>query len=261
MIFLVYILIGMLAGFLSGLIGIGGGVVLVPALLIVFRVLHFSPAILMHFVLGTSFAVIAVTTLRSFLSHARYHLPYKEIFIKFLPGVIVGAICGSLLAHFIHSHYLKMMFGIFIMVLAIWMIISMGYTNNKHLPGRVTLMVVGFFFGGICSMLGIGGSPFFIPYLSYYQIDMHLSVVISVLIGFFIAVIGAITFIIVGLHADGLPPMTLGYVYWPAWLAIIAGSLVCAPIGAKLSHRAPVNFLRKLFAIFLLIVGIHMIFF
>ena len=105
MVYLIYVLIGALAGLLSGLIGIGGGIVIVPALLIVFHFLHFNPHFLMHLVIGTSFAVIVLTTLRSYFSHRRYDVSYKAIFLQLLPGVILGAISGAVLAHFVHPHF------------------------------------------------------------------------------------------------------------------------------------------------------------
>ena len=110
-------------------------------------------------------------------------------------------------------------------------------------------------------MLGIGGSVFVIPYLNYYNVDMHVSVVVSVAIGLIISSVSLLVYIVTGLHVHGLPPHSIGYVYWPAWLLIIVGSLAAVPFGVRMSHRISTKKLRAAFAVFLLLVGVHMMFF
>ena len=250
MFIIAYLTIGAFVGLLSGLLGIGGGIVLVPCLLAAFHYLHFNQANLMHLAVATSFAVILITTLCSYQAHRCYHLPYQAFFFLLAPGVIIGSICGVLLSHFIHTQVLKIIFGIIMIVNSLLMILPQHTSTQANPPSKVTTILVGFVIGGICSMVGISGSVFIIPYLNYFKVDMHVAVIVSVAIGIVISSISIITYFISGLHEHGLPPHVIGYIYWPAWLAIIIGSSVCAPLGAHLSHNIAVKSLRKIFCIF-----------
>ena len=120
---------------------------------------------------------------------------------------------------------------------------------------------VGYLIGGVCGMLGIGGSVFVIPYLNYYNVDMHVSVLISVAVGLIISSVSVVVYVLTGLHVHGLPHDSIGYVYWPAWLLIIAGSLIAVPFGVRWSHRLSTKKLKSVFALFLLLVGVHMMLF
>jgi uncharacterized protein len=261
MVFIWYLLIGASAGLLSGLIGIGGGIVLVPALLLVFHYLHFNSTNLMQVVVATSFAAIMVTTLYAYYKHRSYDLPYKEILIKLLPGVVLGSITGSIVSHYIYSVYLKEIFGGLMLLNALLMLITKPVSSKKVLPSRKIMWAVGYMIGGICGMLGIGGSVFIIPYLNYYNVNMHVSVVVSVAVGLIISFVSLLVYIITGLHVHGLPHDSIGYVYWPAWLLIIVGSLAAVPLGVRMSHRISTKKLRAVFAMFLLLVGVQMMFF
>ncbi len=255
-----YLLIGATAGFLSGLIGIGGGIIIVPCLLAVFHFLHFNSPDLMQIVVSTSFAVIAITTIYSFRSHQSSQLPYQPLFYQLLPGVVLGSICGAVIAHHINSDYLKHIFGGMMLLNAVLMIYPYRKSTHKH-PSKKNLSIAGYIIGNICGMLGIGGSAFIMPYLNYYQVDLHLAVIISLGISIAISAVSLITYFITGVHAHGLPVHTIGYVYWPAWITIIIGSYLCAPLGARLSQQISVNVLRRIYAVFLLILGVNMIFY
>ena len=261
LLFCYYFLIGVLAGTMSGLLGIGSGVIVVPALAILFRYQHFTSPLIMHMAAGTSLASMVITTSRSLYGHLRRQIPFWPIYRKFMPGVIFGTIVGAVIAHYLHSRTLGIIFGIVVFLLGIRMFFQKSSKLSKHhLPGTLGCSGIGFIIGGKSGLLGLGGGTFSIPFLTYCSVSMRQAVVVSTAIGVTVAFIGSITFALTGMHSVGLPEWTTGYIYWPAWLGIIVGSLCFVPLGVWLSHRLPTAILRRVFAIFLLIIGIHMLY-
>lgn len=255
----IYFLIGSVAGMLSGLLGIGGGLLVVPALAYVFS--HYSIVphnLVMHVAAGTSLTVMIATTARSMWAHSKKGVSFWPIYRQFLPGVIVGTICGALLAHLLHSDILRIVFAIFILTVAVSMLLQRKANPKRGLPGRVGMSICGFAIGGKSGLLGVGGGALTIPLLVYCNVSMRVAVVVSIAVGMTVAVIGSVTFLLSGLHASGLPAHSTGYIFWPACFAVALGSVVFAPLGATFSHRLSVEFLKRIFALFLLVVGVHM---
>ena len=261
LLFAYYFIIGVFAGTMSGLLGIGSGVIVVPALALLFSYQHVTSSLIMHMAAGTSLASMVVTTSRALYGHLHRRVPFWEIYRKFILGVILGTIAGAVLAHYLHSRTLGIIFGIVVLLFGMKMFFQKSSKLSKHrLPGKIGCSLVGFIIGGKSGLLGLGGGTFSIPFLTHCSVSMRQAVVISAAIGVTVAVIGSITFAITGMHAAGLPQWSTGYIYWPAWLGIIAGSLCFVPLGVKLSHRLQTAILRRVFAIFLLIVGLHMLY-
>lgn len=258
-IILVYLAIGAGAGIISGLLGMGGGVVVVPALAFVFAWLKFPGSYIMHMAAGTSLAIMIFTTGRSFLSHRKRGIEFWSVYRRFVPGIIVGVILGGILAHYLHTDTLKIIFGVFLLLIAIKMFAQKTTNPTRQLPGWKGMSTAGLIIGGKSGLLGIGGGAVTVPYLTYCNVPMRQAVVVSVATGWTVAVIGSITFSLTGLAAAGLPAMTLGYIYVPAWIGVAVGSFLCAPIGAALSHTLPVPLLRKVFAVVLFLIGVHML--
>jgi len=261
LLFVYYFLVGTFAGTMSGLLGIGSGVILVPALAFLFHSQHFTTSIIMHVAGGTSLACMAITTSRSLYGHLRRNIPFWSIYRNFLPGVIIGTIGGAMLAHYLHSRTLRIIFGIVVLLFGIKMFFQKSSKLSKRqLPDAVGCSFVGLLIGGKSGLLGLGGGTFSIPFLTHCGVSMRQAVVVSSAIGMTVSIIGSVSFALTGMHAVGLPPRTIGYIYWPAWLGIIMGSLCFVPLGVKLSHYLRTVILRRVLATFLLIAGLHMLY-
>ncbi len=256
---LIYLSIGAGAGLLSGLLGIGGGLLVVPSLAFIFMQQKVFPEMVMHQAIGTSLAIMIFTTARSLLAHLQKKIEFWSIYRQLLPGVAVGVVLGSILAHFLHSSVLAIVFAIFVLVIGVKMLLASKVNPKRQLPHRKGMAGMGLVIGGKSGLLGIGGGALTIPFLTYCNVPMRQAVVVSVATGLTVAVIGTVIFTITGLTVASLPPFSFGYVYLPAVAAVAIGSVITAPIGAGLSHRLPVNLLKRIFGVFLLFVGVHML--
>jgi len=256
----IYFVIGICAGILSGMLGIGSGVFVVPALAFVFAREQFSPNIIMHIAAGTSLATIAVTTSRALLGHLKHKVSFWPVYKRIFPGVVMGTIAGAVLAHFLHSRTLSILFGVIVFLLGLKMFFPSVKEGSRKLPGTLGCSSVGFLIGGKSGLLGLGGGIMLTPFFTHFGMSMRQSVVVATAVSVTVSIVGAISFSIIGLHATGLPNGSTGYIYWPAWLGIIVGSVSSVPLGVWLSHRTPTMILRRVFAVFLLIVGVHMLY-
>lgn len=258
--FLAYLGLGMFAGIMSGMMGAGGGLVTVPGLVFVFQLQAFPPSLIMHVAVGTTLAKMMVVASRSLLAHMKRNIQFFYLYKKMVPGLVAGVIGGSIVAHFMYSSVLKMAFGCFVVYLAVKLFLKNGSTKaHKPLPGRKGLLLAGSFVGIQSGLFGIGGSAFTVPYLTNRGVSIRVAVIVSVSFAVTVAALGALTFIVVGYHAPGLPHWSTGYIYWPAWCGLVLGGVVMAPIGAKWSHALPPEKLERFFAVFLAIVGLHML--
>lgn len=255
----IYLGLGIGAGFLSGLLGAGGGLVMVPGMMLAFRFLSVNPAVMMHLAVGTSLASMIPISARSLLSHTKQGTQFYFIYKKMLIGILAGVIGGGILAHFVHSLVLQILFGVFVLTMAYIVVERKMTVTTKTLPGTFGMATAGIFIGMMSGMLGVGGSAFTIPFLVRRNIDMRVAVTTSVAIALTGAVVGAAVFLISGIHARALPSWTTGYVLWPAFLGMVVGGVLIAPVGAKVSHHLSERTLKICFAIFLVAVSIHML--
>ena len=257
---LIYLAIGAVTGILAGLFGIGGGLVLVPILVYCFTRQGIDPAIIMHLALGTSMATIVFTAVSSFWSHHKRGAVDWIVVRRIVIGILLGTFLGSCFAALMSTLFLKGFFVFFLYYVALQMITGKKPKPSRQLPGRTGMFWVGNVIGAVSSLVGIGGGALSIPFMIWCNMPVHHAIGTSAAIGFPIAVAGTIGYIYNGMAVVGAGPQMLGYIYLPALLGIVLASVFTAPLGARLSHSLPVDRLKRIFALLLLVVATRMLF-
>lgn len=253
--------LGGLTGFLAGMLGIGGGIILVPCLYYMLSQLHFPQGEMMHMAIGTSHAIIAVTA----ISSARAHWKRGNVDPILLKGISPGIVCGvaiaTLIASGLNSTALKILFSVIIAGLAIVMMADAErFRFLKASPGRAVHAVAGAVIGGIAAILGIGGAVLSVPYMTQCHASIRRAVGTASALGLFIAIPATLGFILIGLDAPGRPPYSIGFVNIPVWALIAPFSVLCAPWGTRVAHNLPVKRLQHIFAIIMILVSANMMF-
>ena len=256
---LAYVLTGMLAGLLAGLLGIGGGLVIVPALASLLSRHGFGVANLMHFAVGTSLATIVATSASSLLAHHRRGSVYWPVVRGLLPGILLGGLGGAWLARQISSPGLGLFFGVFEILVALQLLLGAGPAPQRRLPRAGLQGLAGMVIGAVSALLGIGGGTLTVPWLVWHRVDIRMAVGTAATIGLPIALAGALGFALGGMQAGERPDYSTGYIYWPAAAGIVLGSVPLAPAGAWLAHYLPRPTLQRGFALVLALIGLKMI--
>lgn len=249
------LILGSFVGVMAGLLGIGGGLIVVPALLILLPQAGIDAAISMNIALATSLATIIVTSGSSALNHLK--LGNVDMFvIKWLmPGVVIGGFIGANIAEWIPADYLPKVFGVIVLCLALQMLLSMKIITQRSMPASGLTAFYGSLIGLVSSLAGIGGGSLTVPFLNRHGVEMRKAVGSSSVCGCVLAISGMIGFILNGYSADNLPAFSLGYVYLPALAAIASTSMLTTRVGAKLATSLPTTVLKKIFALFLMFVA------
>jgi uncharacterized protein len=258
-ILLLYLGFGALAGVLAGLLGIGGGLVLVPILVFSFGQQGFSELHIMHLALGTSMASIIFTSVASFRAHHKRGAVEWAVVSQVTPGILLGTFLGTFLAAHLSTVYLKGVFVVFLYSVALQMLTGKVPNPSRELPGRSGMFGAGNIIGAISSLVGIGGGTMSVPFMTWCNVSVHRAIGTSAAIGFPIAIAGTAGYIINGFTAADLPPFTLGYIYLPALIGLVTASMMTAPLGVRLAHSLPVGKLKRIFGILLLLVGTRML--
>lgn len=258
-IILTYLGVGAVAGFMAGLLGIGGGLIIVPMLIFAFTRQGIPHDYIMHLALGTSLASIVFTSISSFRSHHKRGAVHWDVFRRIVPGIILGTFIGSFIASLLSTGILKGFFVLFLFYIGIQLLINKKPKSGRELPGIPGMLGAGNIIGLASSLVGIGGGSLSVPFMLWCNLPMHHAIGTSAAIGFPIAVSGAIGYLVNGLGDSGLPSYTLGYLYMPAIAGIVCASVLTAPIGVRLAHRLPVNKLKRIFALFVLFLAARML--
>jgi len=255
----VYLLLGSVVGFLAGLLGIGGGTLIVPVLTTIFLFQGLPSDSILHVALGTSMASIVITSIVSLTAHHRKQGVLWHVVKSMAPGVIVGAFAGAFLASQLSSAFLAIFFTIFLFVIALQMFLNKQPAATRVLPGKFGLLNVGAVIGTISSLVAIGGGALTVPFLIWRNTPIKKAIGTAAALGLPIALAGSIGYIINGW--EKLPEQTymLGYVYLPAVASISMATFFTAPIGAAFVHRLPTATIKKIFAVFILLLGIKML--
>lgn len=252
-----YLLAGLAAGFLSGLLGIGGGLVLVPILVMLFSVQGFADTTIMPLALGTSLATIVFTSVSSMRAHhAKGAVDWRTLKL-IAPGIVGGALLSTTLAAHLSPLALKVLFAVYAGLAATQLMCDIQPPAARRLPGPVGLTTAGSLMGGISALAGVGGATTVIPFLIWCNVPARVAIGTASAVGLPVAVSGTLGYVGYGLATAELPSWSLGYVYLPALAAIVAGTVFAAPFGARASHRLPVAVLRKALAATLYIVTLR----
>ena len=254
-----YLLLGAFAGFLAGLLGVGGGLVIVPALAFLFSTQHFNEANILHLALGTSLASIVFTSIASLRAHHSHKAVDWQVVKGITPGIISGTLLGSVLAAQLSTFSLKLFFVAFLFYAATQMLLDIRPKAHRQLPGAGGMFGAGNVIGAVSSLVGIGGGTLSVPFMLWCNMAMHRAIGTSAAIGFPIAIAGTIGYVLNGLAADHLPAHSFGFIYLPALAGIALASMATAPMGARTAHRLPVKKLKKIFAVMLYVLGIRML--
>ena len=257
MILLVYLLLGIFAGILAGLFGVGGGLIIVPTLIFVFTSQGMAAEILTHMAIGTSLATMIVTSVSSVRQHHSIGAVRWDIFKVLAPGIILGVVLGVQFASMLSGIQLQRAIGIFAILISIQMAFDIQPNGHRKLPGTTACAGTGGGIGFVSALFGIGGGSLTVPFLSWCSVVMQQAVATSAACGLPIAVFGAITNIMVGWSDPSLPNWSSGYVYWPAFLGIVLTSTFAARWGATIAHRLSPVVLKRAFAALLFVIGLR----
>ena len=250
---------GAVAGTAAGLLGIGGGVIIVPVLSLVFASQAVDESILIKVAVGTSLATIMVTAFSSVWAHHRKRAVQWPLVKIMVQGVVVGSFIGAWIADWMPALWLTIAFILFLIGVSLQMAIG-PVQGDKELPGHWGLRSVSCIVGAISAMMGIGGGALHVPFLSWRGVPVKQSIATSAAIGLPLAIASTIGFILTGLDETGLPENSIGYVNLPAFAGVVVASTLFAPLGARLAHRLPDKILKKTFSVFLFLLALQMIY-
>lgn len=261
-----YLATGLLAGIMAGMFGVGGGILIVPALLFLFHMDGINPVISMQLAVSTSLASIVFTNVSATWSHHRRNSVHWPIVRHYIPGILLGAWLGAKLAAHMNGELLRILFGLFEIAIG-WHMIRAGKPsdNEPTLPPLVavssnTNVFIAIAIGILSTLFGIGGGTMLVPAITLIS-GLHIRQAIgsSSAIGAAMAVVGTTGLIQAGWENNALPPSTLGFVVPLACLGIILGTLITTPLGVKLAHSMEPRLLKKGFGFLLLLVGVKLL--
>lgn len=256
---LAYLALGAFTGFFAGLLGIGGGSVMVPVLVMLFAAQGIPLGEVMHLALGTSMAAIFFTSISSVRTHHAHGAVIWPIVARITPGIIVGTLLGTYVASMVPTKALGLIFTIFICYVSVQMIVNKKPEPHREMPGTAGTSLVGAGIGAISCLVAIGGGALSVPFMTWCNVRVQNAIGTSAAIGFPIALGGALGYIWNGWSVSGLPEGSLGFVYLPAVIGVVASSILTAPIGARKTHELPVKTLKRVFAAILLVLAAKML--
>jgi uncharacterized membrane protein YfcA len=251
---------GAMAGFMAGLLGVGGGLIIVPALGWALAAGNLGGAHAQHLAVGTSLAVMVFTSASSVRAHHRKGAVDWRIVRGMAPAMVVGTLLGSLIAGWISGAALKWFFVIYAYAVAAQMLIGKQPKGGREMPAPAGQGAAGGFIGMVSSWVGIGGGSMSVPFMTWCNVPVHTAIGTSAALGWPIAISGAAGYLISGWRAEGLPWGSAGFVYLPAMLALMLMTVLLAPLGTRAAHRLPVPRLKKVFALLMATMASEMLY-
>lgn len=256
---LALLVMGTLGGFAAGLLGIGGGMILVPFVTMIFTARHFAPQLVVHMAIATSLATILFTSMSSVRAHHLHGAVLWPVARLLAPGILIGSWLGPWIGKQMNTAALSLFFGVFVAFAATQMLVNKKPSAARELPGAGGMFVAGGAIGVLAGLVGAGGGFMSIPFMSWCNVKIRNAVATSAALGFPIALAGTLSNIYFGWNEPGLPPYALGFIYLPALALIAAASMTMAPLGARMAHRMPMRRLQKVFAVILYALAAYML--
>ncbi len=254
-----YLAIGAFVGFFAGLLGIGGGAVIVPLLAMLFAAQGMARDVLLHVAVGTSMAIILLTSVSSVRAHAKRDAVRWDVARGMTPGIILGGLAGSAIAGRFSTLVLACVFTVIVYGAGINILIDRRPKPGRTLPRGRGLVAAGFLISGVSSLVALGGAFISVPFMIWCNLNVRQAIGTAAFIGFPIALVGSIGYVAIGWNAEALPPWSLGYVYLPAMAGVCASSILAAPLGARVSHGTPPRILKRIFGVLLLAFATRML--
>lgn len=260
MIFIIgYLLLGLFAGLMGGMLGIGGGVIIVPVLITLFTWQQFPSELIPVLAVATSLASIIVTSFAAMRAQQKRKAVDWALFRQWALLVIVGGFCSGFIAQWLPALLLKRAIACFLLLVACVMLSQWLPSPERQMPGRVGSALLGFVSGVTSALAGIGGGNIIVPLLVFFNVPMQRAAATASALGLPIASVGTLGYILAGLDIEFGGVSTLGYVYLPAAVAIALCSFIAAPLGVTLAHRLPAKTLKRIFGGLLLLVAARML--
>ena len=258
--FLELALIGICTGFLAGLLGIGGGMLMVPFLTFILTAKGYPAEYTVKMAVATSLATIAFTSLSSVRAHNKRGAVRWEIVKVLAPGILVGSLLGAQFAVALPGKWLGVFFAVFVAFSATQMLLDRKPKPTRTMPGALATFGVGNLIGVLSALVGAGGAFISVPFMTWCNVKIHDAVGTASALGFPIAFAGTLGYIWAGQDVPQMPPGSVGYLYLPGLVFISLASMVLAPVGARTAHRMDIRPLRRLFAIVLYMLAAYFLF-
>ena len=253
-----FALIGVVAGYLAGFLGIGGGFIVVPALTYLFMQDPLTAPWAIHMAVATSLGTMLVTSLSSIIAHQKKGAIRWPLVRSLATGLVLGAVIGAAIADKLQGEMLVRVFGLFAVLAGLQLLVGRRSEGERPQPGQPGASVAGLVIGAISSMIGIGGGALTGPWQLWHGVKIQNAIATSAACGYPIAMAGTFSFIVLGLGGN-LPGGALGYIHLPAFIGIALTSVVAAPLGAATVHRLPPKLVKRIFGLFLMLVGLRML--
>ncbi|MDB5764501.1 MAG: sulfite exporter TauE/SafE family protein [Herminiimonas sp.] len=255
-----FLALGAATGFAAGLLGIGGGMLLVPFIMFLLAAKNFPKELTVHMAIATSLATIMFTSISSVRAHHKRGAVSWHIVKLLAPGILIGSWIGPWIGKQMNSAGLALFFAVFVASSATQMLLDKKPAGSRDLPPAPGMFGAGGVIGILSGLVGAGGGFISVPFMTWCNVKIHNAVATSAALGFPIALAGTLSNIYYGMNTPGLPSGSLGFIYLPALLVISATSVLTAPAGARTAHNLPVKSLKKVFAIMLYILAAYMLY-
>lgn len=253
-------IVGAGAGVLAGLLGVGGGIVLVPAFYHLFTGMGYEPPQLMQICVATSLATIVFTSLRSMAGHRKKGALDEAVLKSWGPGIVIGAVIGMFTASSLKSDALMAIFGVMGCGVGLWMALGKAHWRlGSEMPKGPVRAILSPLLGFFSVLMGIGGGSLGTPIMTLYNMPIHRAVGTAAGFGLLIAAPAVLGFLSSGWAIEGKPPYTFGLVNLPAFAVIVAMTFFTAPLGVKLAHSVNPKMLRRIFALFISVIALRML--
>ena len=254
------LVLGSFTGFLAGLLGIGGGMLMVPFMTLLLSGKGMPPAYILKMAIATSLATISFTSIASMRAHHLRGAVLWPVAKLLSPGIVLGSLLGAQIAKALPPQALALLFAVFVSFSALQMLVERKTKATRQLPNRPGMLAAGGVIGLLAALLGAGGAFVSVPFMTWRSVKIHNAVATSAALGFPIAVAGTVGYVIAGWSLPDMPAGTLGFIYLPALVTISIASMLMAPLGARTAHRMDVRQLRRVFALLLFGLAAYMIY-